>query len=79
MVVGWVKPTDVIVWLPVDFIPTATSTRSRKEPPMPSADFQHLPLSMVNDVAVVEIRTKDVQGTKAGPGARRRASPGDGP
>jgi anti-anti-sigma factor len=31
---------------------------------MPNSDFQHLRLSMVDDVAVVEIRTKDVQGTK---------------
>ena len=29
---------------------------------MPGADFQHLRLSMVKDVAVVEIRTKDLQG-----------------
>ena len=29
---------------------------------MSSPDFQHLRLSMVNDVAVVEIRTKDLQG-----------------
>jgi anti-anti-sigma factor len=29
---------------------------------MPSPDFQHLRLSMVKDVAVVEIRTKDLQG-----------------
>ena len=31
---------------------------------MPNSDFQHIRMSMVNDVAVVEIRTKDVQGTK---------------
>ena len=29
---------------------------------MSSPDFQHLRLSMVKDVAVVEIRTKDLQG-----------------
>jgi anti-anti-sigma factor len=29
---------------------------------MPRADFQHLRLSMVKDVAVVEIRTRDLQG-----------------
>ena len=29
---------------------------------MADADFQHLQLSMVKDVAVVEIRTKDIQG-----------------
>jgi anti-sigma B factor antagonist len=29
---------------------------------MPGADFQHLRLSMVKDVAVVEIRTRDLQG-----------------
>ena len=29
---------------------------------MADADFQHLRLSMVKDVALVEIRTKDVQG-----------------
>jgi anti-sigma B factor antagonist len=29
---------------------------------MADADFQHLRLSMVKDVAVVEIRTKDIQG-----------------
>ena len=29
---------------------------------MPTHDFQHLRLSMVNDVAVVEIRTRDLQG-----------------
>ena len=29
---------------------------------MPDADFQHLKLSMVKDVAVVEIHTKDIQG-----------------
>jgi anti-anti-sigma factor len=29
---------------------------------MADADFQHLRLSMVKDVAVVEIRTRDVQG-----------------
>ena len=31
---------------------------------MPNADFQHIRMSMVNDVAVVEIRTRDIQGTK---------------
>ena len=30
---------------------------------MASADFQHVQLSMVNDVAVVEIRTKDITGS----------------
>ena len=30
---------------------------------MPGADFQHLRLSMVKDVAVVEIRTRDLQGS----------------
>jgi anti-sigma B factor antagonist len=34
----------------------------RKEPSMPDAQFQHLRLSMVKDVAVVEIRTKEIQG-----------------
>ena len=29
---------------------------------MADADFQHLRLSMVKDVAVVEVRTRDVQG-----------------
>ena len=29
---------------------------------MSSADFQHLRLSMIKDVAVVEIRTRDLQG-----------------
>ena len=29
---------------------------------MPTPDFQHLRLSMVKDVAVVEIRTRDLQG-----------------
>jgi anti-anti-sigma regulatory factor len=33
---------------------------------MPSADFRHLRLSMVGDVALVEIRTRDLQGPKAG-------------
>jgi anti-sigma B factor antagonist len=31
---------------------------------MATADFQHLRLSMVNDVAVVEIRTKDINGSQ---------------
>jgi anti-sigma B factor antagonist len=31
---------------------------------MPDHDFQHIRLSMVDDVAVVEIRTKDLQGPK---------------
>src|SRR5271166_3588792 len=31
---------------------------------MADADFQHLHVSMVKDVAVVEIRTKEVHGTK---------------
>jgi anti-sigma B factor antagonist len=31
---------------------------------MPDADFQHIRVSMVKDVAVVEIRTKDVHDTK---------------
>ncbi len=31
---------------------------------MPDADFQHIHVSMVKDVAVVEIRTKEVHGTK---------------
>src|SRR5215831_11860597 len=39
-----------------------TITRSRKEPSMADADFQHLKLSMVKDVAVVEIRTRDIHG-----------------
>jgi anti-sigma B factor antagonist len=29
---------------------------------MPNADFQHIQLNMVKDVAVVEIRTKDLHG-----------------
>jgi anti-anti-sigma factor len=29
---------------------------------MPNPDFQHIRTSMVNDVAVVDIQTKDVQG-----------------
>ncbi len=33
---------------------------------MPTPNFQHLRLSMVGDVALVEIRTKDLQGPKAG-------------
>jgi anti-anti-sigma factor len=39
-----------------------TIARTRKEPSMTAADFQHLRLSMVKDVAVVEIRTKDLHG-----------------
>src|SRR6516225_2302097 len=39
-----------------------TITRTRKEPSMGNADFQHLRLSMVKDVAVVEIRTKEIHG-----------------
>jgi anti-sigma B factor antagonist len=39
-----------------------TITRTRKEPSMAIADFQHLRLSMVKDVAVVEIRTKEIHG-----------------
>jgi anti-sigma B factor antagonist len=35
-----------------------------KEPPMPDPDFQHIRVSMVKDVAVVEIRTKEVHGYK---------------
>jgi anti-sigma B factor antagonist len=31
---------------------------------MPDTDFQHILVSMVKDVAVVEIRTKEVHGTK---------------
>jgi anti-anti-sigma factor len=31
---------------------------------MPRPDFQHLRLSMVKDVAVVEIRTRDLQGPR---------------
>lgn len=31
---------------------------------MTDADFQHLRLSMVKDVAVVEIRTQDIQGPR---------------
>jgi anti-sigma B factor antagonist len=31
---------------------------------MPDADFQHIRMSMVKDVAVVEVRTKEVHGTK---------------
>jgi anti-sigma B factor antagonist len=31
---------------------------------MPDSDFQHIRMSMVKDVAVVEIRTKEVHGTK---------------
>ncbi len=33
---------------------------------MASPDFQHLALSMVGDVALVELRTKDLQGPRAG-------------
>jgi anti-anti-sigma regulatory factor len=33
---------------------------------MSSHSFQHLGLSMVGDVALVELRTKDLQGPKAG-------------
>ena len=33
---------------------------------MPTPDFHHLRLSMVGDVAVVEIRTRDLTGPKAG-------------
>jgi anti-anti-sigma factor len=39
-----------------------TIARTRKEPSMAAADFQHLRLSMIKDVAVVEIRTKEVHG-----------------
>jgi anti-sigma B factor antagonist len=39
-------------------------TPTRKEPPMTDADFQHIRVSMVKDVAVVEIRTKEVHGIK---------------
>jgi anti-sigma B factor antagonist len=31
---------------------------------MADADFQHIRMSMVKDVAVVEVRTKEVHGTK---------------
>jgi anti-sigma B factor antagonist len=31
---------------------------------MPDADFQHIRVNMVRDVAVVEIRTKELHGTK---------------
>ena len=31
---------------------------------MPDADFQHIRVNMVKDVAVVEVRTKEVHGTK---------------
>jgi anti-sigma B factor antagonist len=31
---------------------------------MPDADFQHISVSMVKDVAVVEIRTKELHGAK---------------
>jgi anti-anti-sigma regulatory factor len=37
-----------------------------KEPRMSSPNFQHLGLSMVGDVALVEVHTKDLQGPKAG-------------
>ncbi len=53
---------------------------------MPDADFQHIRVSMVKDVAVVEIRTKEVHGIKlaqelapSGPGDRPgmgQAAPG---
>jgi anti-sigma B factor antagonist len=33
---------------------------------MASRDFHHLRLSMVGDITLVEIRTKDLQGPKAG-------------
>ena len=36
---------------------------------MADADFQHIRMSMVKDVAVVEVRTKEVHGTKPGAGA----------
>lgn len=36
------------------------------EPLSPDASFQHLRLSMVGDVALVEIHTKDFQGPRAG-------------
>jgi anti-sigma B factor antagonist len=39
-----------------------TIARTRKEPSMADAVFQHLRLSMVKDVAVVEIRTKEIHG-----------------
>ena len=31
---------------------------------MPDTDFQHIRMSMVKDIAVVEIHTKEVHGTK---------------
>ena len=37
-----------------------------KEPQMTTPNFQHVRLSMVGDVALVEIRTRDLQGPKAG-------------
>jgi anti-anti-sigma factor len=39
-----------------------TTARTRKEPLMTDAEFQHLRLSMVKDVAVVEIRTREIHG-----------------
>ncbi len=40
---------------------------NRKDEPLsPDASFQHLRLSMVGDIALVEIHTKDFQGPKAG-------------
>ena len=41
-----------------------TLIQNRKEPPMPDADFQHIRVNMLKDVAVVEIRTKELYGTK---------------
>jgi anti-sigma B factor antagonist len=35
-----------------------------KEPSMPELDFQHIRVSMVKDVAVVEIRTRELNGYK---------------
>jgi anti-anti-sigma factor len=36
----------------------------RKDQVMSNPDFQHIRLSMVNDIALVEIMTKDLQGPK---------------
>jgi hypothetical protein len=42
----------------------ADDPNAERIPPMPDADFQHIRASMVNDVAVIEIGTREVQGMK---------------
>jgi anti-sigma B factor antagonist len=43
----------------------ADHTKPRKDPPMPDPEFQYIRVTMVKEVAVVEVLVKDIQGPKA--------------